>query len=112
MLTIAGEGIELAIATDHNHHTDYTETATRAGLNTEFRSVVGNEVTTKVGHFNAFPVSAGGPLPDAQLTDWTALLHNIRSVTGAQVVTLNHPRDLHENFTPFAPVNFDATTGA
>jgi hypothetical protein len=112
MLTIAGEGIELAVATDHNHHTDFDEPARRSGTSPHFTSVVGNEVTTKVGHFNAFPVRADGPIPDAKLTDWTELLHNIRTVTGARVVTLNHPRDVHEKFTPFGPDNFDATTGA
>lgn len=111
MLTIAGEGIELAVATDHNHHADFREPAGRMAVSAHFTPVVGNEVSTKVGHFNAFPVAPGGPLPDATLTDWIALLHNVRSVTGAQVVTLNHPRDVHQNFTPFAPENFDAVTG-
>lgn len=111
MLTIAGEGIELAVATDHNHHADYTEAAARTGLTPHFRSVVGNEVTTKAGHFNAFPVQAGGAVPDAQLTDWSALLRHIRTVTGAQVITLNHPRDVHSNFTPLGPDNFNAITG-
>lgn len=111
MLTIAGEGIELAVATDHNHHTDYTEAAARTGMRRHFSSVVGNEVTTAVGHFNAFPVRADGAVPDARLTDWTQLLRNIRTLTGAQVITLNHPRDVHQNFTPFAPANFDARTG-
>lgn len=112
MLTIAGEGIELAVATDHNHHTDYTAAALRSGVQPYFRAVVGNEVSTKVGHFNAFPVPADGPVPDASLTDWTQLLHNIRSVTGARVIVLNHPRDVHQNFTPFGPANFDAAAGA
>lgn len=112
MLTIAGEGIEFAVATDHNHHVDYSEAAARTGMTSQFRSVVGNEVTTKVGHFNAFPVRVDGPIPDAQLTNWTELLQNIRSVTGAKVVTLNHPRDVHSNFTPFGPAHFDAHTGA
>ena len=31
MITIAGEGIELAVATDHNHHTDYAPTAASVG---------------------------------------------------------------------------------
>ncbi len=111
MLTIAGEGIEVAIATDHNHHADYTEPAVRNGVQRHFTPVVGNEVTTKAGHFNAFPVPAAGPIPNAELTDWTQLLLNIRSVTGAKVITLNHPRDLHANFIPFGPDNFDAQTG-
>jgi hypothetical protein len=111
MFTIAGEGIEFAVATDHNHHVDYSEVAARTGTRAHFRSVPGNEVTTKVGHFNAFPVRVGGPVPDAQLTNWTELLHNIRSVTGAKVVALNHPRDVHQNFTPFGPDRFDSRTG-
>ena len=112
MLTIAGEGIELAVATDHNHHADYSEAAQRSGMQSQFRSVVGNEVSTKAGHFNAFPVPRDGPVPDASLTDWTQLLHHIRSVTGAKVITLNHPRDVHQNFTPLGSANFNATTGA
>lgn len=112
MLTIAGEGIELAVATDHNHHVDYSEAAQRSGLQAHFRSVVGNEVSTKVGHFNAFPMPRDGPVPDATLTDWTQLLHQIRSVTGAKVITLNHPRDVHQNFTPLGSANFDSTSGA
>ena len=111
MLTIAGEGIELAVATDHNVHIDYAEPAARLRMTPHFQSVVGNEVSTKAGHFNAFPVVAGGPVPNAGLTDWTELLHHIRSVSGAKVVTLNHPRDVHQNFTPFGAANFDPDTG-
>lgn len=111
LLTIAGEGIELAVATDHNHHADYTETMERLGMTGHFRSVVGNEVSTKVGHFTAFPLAGDTPLPNSNLTDWMALLHNVRSVTGAKVIALNHPRDVHQNFTPFAPENFDPVTG-
>ncbi len=111
MLTIAGEGIELAVATDHNHHADFAPVAERMGVSRHFQSVVGNEVTTKAGHFNAFPVVAGGPKPNHQLTNWTELLHNIRTVTGARVIQLNHPRDVHQTFTPLGPAQFDAVTG-
>jgi len=112
MLTIAGEGIELAVATDHNVHVDFRAPAESAGVSAHFTPVVGNEVSTKAGHFNAFPVPVGGAVPNAQLTDWSELLHNIRTVTGAKVITLNHPRDVHQAFTPFGPDHFDAATGA
>ncbi len=111
MLTIAGEGIELAVATDHNHHVDFREPAERAGVSAHFTPVVGNEVSTKVGHFTAFPVPLDGAVPNAHLTDWPELLHNIRSVTGAKVIALNHPRDVHQAFTPFGPENFEEATG-
>jgi len=111
MLTIAGEGIEFAVATDHNHHTDYREAQTRTGMLDYFTPVPGNEITTKVGHFNAFPISAGSTPPDAKIEDWAVLLQSIRGTPGVQVITLNHPRDMHNNFTPFEAKNFNATSG-
>lgn len=111
MFTIAGEGIELPIATDHNHHTDYSEAAIRTKLNEHFTSVIGNEVTTKVGHFNAFPIAAGSTLPDSKLNDWVLLAKSMRAIPGVQVITLNHPRDLHNDFIPFAATNLNPVTG-
>lgn len=112
MLTIAGEGIELAVATDHNHHADYTEAARRTQTSNRFTAVIGNEVTTKAGHFNAFPIQAGSPVADFSVTNWSDLLKGIRSAPGVQVVTLNHPRDLHSGFIPLGPANFNPVSGA
>jgi hypothetical protein len=52
-------------------------------------------VTTRAGHFNAFPIRAGSTVPDHEITDWTRLLTAIRSATvpGSTIVILNHPRD-------------------
>lgn len=111
MLTIAGEGIELAIATDHNHHADYSDAATRTKLKEHFTSVIGNEVTTKVGHFNAFPIASGSTVADFKSDNWTELLRGIRATPGVQVVTLNHPRDLHSGFVPLGATNFNPVTG-
>lgn len=112
MLTIAGEGIELAVATDHNHHADYTEAAQRTRTSDRFTAVIGNEVTTKAGHFNAFPIQAGSPVADFSVTNWSDLLPGIRATPGVQVVTLNHPRDLHSGFVPLGPMNFNPVSGA
>ena len=38
-------------------------------------------------------------------------MRSMRAVPGVEVVVLNHPRDVHNNFVPFAPENFDAATG-
>ena len=111
MFTIAGEGLELAIATDHNHNTDYSPAGIRTKLNQHFTSVIGNEVTTKVGHFNAFPVAAGSTVPDIKTDDWVLLTKNIRAIPGVQVITLNHPRDVHSGFTPYSTTNFTPITG-
>lgn len=112
MLTIAGEGIELAVATDHNVHADYTEAAQRTRLAGRFTSVIGNEVTTKAGHFNAFPIQPGSPVADFSTTNWPALIKGIRATPGVQVITLNHPRDLHSGFVPLGPANFNPVSGA
>ncbi len=111
MITIAGEGIELAIATDHNHHTDYAPIAARVGVADRFTSVVGNEITTKHGHFNAFPIQPGATLVDHNEPDWAKLIPAIRATPGVKVITLNHPRDLHDSFVPFGGLQFNPTTG-
>src|SRR2546430_2707998 len=102
MNTSAGEGIDLPIATDHNVQVDYHAAAVKQGVRKHFTPVVGNEVTTAVGHFNIFPVPAGGPVPDFKLKDWNSLFASIEN-TRARAVILNHPRDLHSGFRPFGP---------
>lgn len=111
MLTIAGEGIELAISTDHNHHTDYAPQAASMEVAKSFTPVIGNEVTTKHGHFNAFPIEPGARVVNHQQEDWAKLLPDIRATPGVKVITLNHPRDLHSGFIPFGGIQFNPKTG-
>jgi hypothetical protein len=111
MFTIAGEGIELPIATEHNAHIDYAAAARRLHVDPYFTPVTGNEVTTRVGHFNVFPAKPDSALPDFHLENWPQLMQSIRLTPGVQVIILNHPRDLHNNFRPFAKTNFSAVSG-
>lgn len=111
MATIAGEGIELAVATDHNHHTDYAPVARETGSAPFFTPVIGNEVTTKTGHFNAFPIRAGSRPPDFNTADWARLLTDIRATPGVRVITLNHPADNHSGFVPTDPKRFHPASG-
>jgi hypothetical protein len=111
MITLAGEGIEVPIATDHNVLTDFSESAKKMGVQNYFTPVIGDEVTTKAGHFNAFPIKPGSPVPDSQTEEWPKLMQSIRSTPGVRVTILNHPRDVHSNFRPFAETNFNALTG-
>ena len=70
MVTIAGEGIELPIATDHNQHVDY-EKGRGGGARRYFTPVIGNEVTTpRLGHFNIFPISADAKVVNAAALGW------------------------------------------
>ena len=92
-LTLASEGIELAIATEHNRFADYTDAARRMNVAEYFTCAIGNEVTTKSGHFIAFPAAAtDAPVPDFNLSDWPALMTSIRAVPGVQLVVLNPKR--------------------
>ena len=111
MLTLAGEGIELPIATDHNFHADFAEPARRLGLQAYFTPVTGNEVTTRTGHFNIFPTNPTAPVPDFHLSDWSQLMAAIRATERVRVVILNHPRSIHDGFRPFDPANFNSVTG-
>jgi hypothetical protein len=111
MLTLAGEEVELPIATDHNRHIDYQPVAAKLGVRPYFTPVIGNEVTTPLGHFNIFPLHADDPFPDFNLKNWKALAENIHLRTKAKVIVLNHPRDLHSGFRPFDPEYFLAATG-
>src|SRR5437762_472026 len=111
MLTIAGEGLELPISTEHNMLVDVSEAAKRTETEKFFTPVLGCEVTTKVGHFNAFPVKPGSRVPEFRIEDWPRLMENIRATPGVEVVVLNHPRDTHNGFCPFAETNFNSATG-
>lgn len=91
VLTLAGEGVELAVATDHNHNTDYRPVQEQMRVNGYFTAVTGNEVTTRLGHMNAFPLDPKERPPDHRLGSWIKLVNEIRS-KGAKVVILNHPR--------------------
>ena len=110
VLSLAGEGIELAVATDHNHNTDYRPFQERMQLNDFFTPVTGNEVTTDNGHFNGFPLRPGDAVPPYKETDWVKVVEGIR-LKGAQVVILNHPRwpDLAQS--PFTRQGLNRATG-
>lgn len=111
MLTLAGEGIELPIATEHNLHADYSDAYRTTGMSNYFTPVIGNEVTTAAGHFNIFPVRPESRVADFRITDWPMLMKNMRETEGVRVVILNHPRNVHQNFQPFAATNFNSVSG-
>lgn len=111
MVTLAGEGIELPIATDHNVFIDHRPFAKEAGVDRYFTPVIGNEVTTKTGHFNVFPVNPGAKLPDHKLTDWDEIADSINQVDGVKAIILNHARDIHSGVRPFGPALFNDAVG-
>ncbi|MCA8999583.1 MAG: CehA/McbA family metallohydrolase [Planctomycetaceae bacterium] len=107
MVTIAAEGIELAIATDHNVQIDHRPFQKEVGVEPYFTPVIGNEVTTPSGHFNIFPVPEDSDVPNHQSKDWTETFERIESATSAPIIILNHARDLHSGVRPFGPDHFN-----
>src|SRR5207245_2565474 len=65
----------------------------------------------QAAHFNVFPVQAGSRVPNHHITDWPKLMEELRAAPGVRVVVLNHPRNVHSNFQPFADKNFNPVTG-
>ncbi len=111
VVTIAGEGIELPIAADHNVHVDLDPVARQLNVRQFFTPVIGNEVTTSVGHFNIFPVAAGAEVPDHRLTNWPDIFAAIYRTPGVKAVILNHGRDLHSSVRPLGPRWHQAAVG-
>jgi hypothetical protein len=109
LLTIAGEGIELPVFTDHNVLADVKPLVHEMQLDTFFTPVLGNEYTTAVGHFNVFPVAENASLPDHRVNDWKAVTENLGN--SAPVIILNHARDFHNNFQPFGPKRHVSVAG-
>lgn len=112
LITLAGEGIELPVATDHNTFTDYSEAAGRLGVRAYLTPVVGCEVTTKTGHFNIFPASPSSRVPDPFPPTWPALFQALRAIPDIEVIVLNHPLNIHDGFQPFAQSQFNSVTGS
>lgn len=110
VISLAAEGVELAVSTDHNHQLDYRPYQVRLDLTPWFTPVVGNEVTTSNGHFNAFPLNPEGPLPNWRIPRWERLVENVREA-GAQVVILNHPRWPAPDDCPLSKFAFVPETG-
>ncbi len=96
IITLAAEGVEFAVATDHNHHTDYGPTVDELGAGGHLAHVTGNEVSVPIGHLNAFPLEPDRPVPDPGATDPTTLFAMIRAEPNrfgvTPVIQLNHPR--------------------
>ncbi len=110
LITLAAEGIELPIATDHNQHVDFAPRTRALGLSRYFTPVAGNEVTTPTAHFNVFPVAADAPPADYRSPEWGATLDGIFAAPGVKVAILNHARDLH-GVRPFDPTLYNAAVG-
>ncbi|MFM7280688.1 MAG: CehA/McbA family metallohydrolase [Planctomycetia bacterium] len=96
VISLVGEGVEFAVATDHNHNTTYEPEVETLKLSSKLAHITGNEVTTPIGHLNAFPLDPKRPPVRADLRDSTELFRIIRSEPNefgvVPIIQLNHPR--------------------
>jgi hypothetical protein len=71
--SIAAEGLELAVSTDHDVITDLRPTIRELGLQDVLQTSMGVEMTTiEMGHFIAFPLSYDAKvIPDHGAPDWS-----------------------------------------
>jgi len=117
LLSCLGEGLEFAVATDHNHHTDYAPSLAALALPAEhgagFAVTTGNEVSTPIGHFNAFPLEPTLAPVDPEQTDARELFRRVRAQRGpageTPVIQVNHPR--LEGIDYFTRTGLDPVTG-
>jgi hypothetical protein len=112
MLTLAGEGIELPVSSEHNTRVDFETYARAAGVRRYFTPILGTEVTTPaLGHFNVFPVPPQGRAIEPRSTDWAALGESIEAAAHGSTIVLNHGRDEHGGFTPLGADRHIAVAG-
>jgi hypothetical protein len=95
VLSLAGVGVEVAVATDHNAVTDYRPAIAKLQLERHLASIVGDEVTTEepeVGHFNVFPLPHPRPPLRWRAATVPQLFDAARSASPDGVLQVNHPR--------------------
>ena len=101
--SLAAEGVEIAVSTDHNFVTDFGPTIDQLGLRPWMTSFIGMELTTlETGHFNGYPLSyKTGPVGKGAV-GWSKrtpdeLFSALRDLgsegSGNTIVQVNHARD-------------------
>lgn len=90
---LAAEGVEVAVATDHNHVTDYAPALEKRALGSELYGIVGVEITTVGwGHFNCYPYPKNERPPQfAGVVPWE-IFQDARALAPRAVIQVNHPR--------------------
>jgi hypothetical protein len=118
VLACAAEGVDLAVATEHNYIADYDPAISAMELTDWLTAMVGIELTTfEMGHFNAYPLrvdpgsTRGGEFvwtrqtPDAMFDQ----LRGLGTDPARTIIQVNHPREQVLGY--FASFFLDGETG-
>jgi hypothetical protein len=111
------EGVDLAVATDHNHITDFAPSAGGLGVGSKLSTMSGVEITsagTRWGHFNAYPLPMPSGAPEEGVPVYfgkrpAEMFASAREL-GAQVLQVNHAR-MDPGIGYFDLAHLDAKTG-
>lgn len=96
--SVVAEGVDVAVATDHNYINNYRPILQKLGLNKYLATIVGNEVTTGgVIHYNTYPLlcregeqNNGAIYPHRKTA--TPLFQDSRKNDPEALLQVNHPR--------------------
>jgi hypothetical protein len=98
LVSIAAEGVEFAVASDHYAVTDFAPTVAallqQGALAKPLVTVVGSEVSTvgnRFGHFNLFPMKPSDRVRYENTTP-KALFAEMRKASPNGIIQVNHPR--------------------
>ncbi|HYO97672.1 MAG TPA: CehA/McbA family metallohydrolase [Polyangiaceae bacterium] len=93
VLSLLAEGVEFAVATDHNEVTDYSAAVAHHRAEDELGTASGVEITTGTwGHFNAYPYPVGAPPPAYSRVTPLEIFAAVRARAPFAVIQVNHPR--------------------
>ena len=112
---MVSEGLDLAVSTDHEFLTDFQPTIDKMQLNPWVRGIVGEEITTYFGHFNAFPLPYEPTKVNNGVVWWYAvkapeLFKKVYEMAPNTVLQINHPRGAAAG-AYFTHVGYDPKTG-
>ena len=117
LVTAVGNGLDVHVATDHDHVSDFRPVASAMGLDDLLVTVPGDEISPTVrGHHNIYPVEPEPDQPNNGAPRWweeamtTSELHAVwKERVGEQgVLQINHGR---ESSGMFAAAEYDPVTG-
>jgi hypothetical protein len=98
LAAVAGEGVEVAISSDHDFVIDYAKLVSELGLGGWMLSQVGSEVTTLLwGHVNSWPMPVDADRAGGGAIAWYGkspgqVFDEMRRAGPGVVVQVNHPR--------------------
>ena len=99
LISCVSEGLEWAVATDHNAILDYGPYMKKLDLEKYMATAVGNEVSTPIGHFNTYPLDGNMPKVNSKISDGKELYQTIRKEgLPNTVIQINHPRWVASDF--------------